>query len=258
MEFRSHRFGDLMTKGAELTELQLNELAELAKRDSGEGRPLTDLQTKRLAELIHKRDNPELSQTAKSYILEFAIELKYGIKKDIVNKYIEKGLKCEESAIMLLNQFLGRLYVKNNIRKSNGWVTGECDIFEPVYIRDTKCSWDAISHFSDLKLKSDWEWQMRCYLELYDKEIGYVDRVLIDTPEELIQDELRRASWKMGYNDLPSELEDKIRHNLTFQYIPIEKKIRTWEIKRDPKITAKMVDRAQMATEYLIKLLEII
>lgn len=253
--FRCHRLGDLMTEGkSSITDKQLELLSVL----QGKGDKITDKQKIELDKLINKRDNPGLSVTALSYIRELAIEIKYGRKKEIVSKYLEKGRRVEDSAIIALNELHGKLYSKNTERKDNGLLTGEADVVESTFLRDTKSSWDVYTHYANEYLNPKYEWQMRGYLELYDKEVGYVDHVLIDTPEDIIQDELRKASWKLGYQDLPMDLEIEIRHSLTFADIPLEKRIITFEVKRDPGKTKKMIERLEKCTQELETILKTI
>src|SRR6185369_7240288 len=243
MQFRCHRLGDLMTDGkSSITDKQLEQIYILGNK----GDKITNKQREELDRLIEKRDNPRLSQTAKTYIKELAIEIKYGRKKEIVSKYLEKGRRVEDMAIIALNELHGKLYSKNSERKTNGFLTGESDVVENDFLRDTKASWDVYSHYANEWLNPKYEWQMRGYLELYDKPVGYIDHVLIDTPEDIIQDELRKASWKLGYQDLPMELEEEIRHSLTFEDIPLEKRVITFEVIRDPGKTKKLFDRLDM------------
>lgn len=252
MEFRAHRFGDCMTEGkSSVTEKQLELIGILSGKSS-----LTAKQQSELERLIQKRDNPELSDTAKRYLQEFAIELKYDRRKEIISKYLDKGRKVEEAAIIILNEIQGKLYSKNTERKGNGVWTGEADVVEDYYIIDTKSSWDLHTHFANEKLNPKYEWQVRVYMELYNKDTAYVAHVLVDTPEDIIQDELRRSSWRLGYQELPQDIEDEIRHSLTFQDIPKEKKVIMFEVFRDSEKTAKMYERAKESTEYLIKYLE--
>ena len=58
---------------------------------------------------------------------------------------MQKGIDCEQQSIDLLNNVEFRLskpYVKTQERKSNEWITGECDIYdaETRTIRDIKTS----------------------------------------------------------------------------------------------------------------------
>jgi len=57
--------------------------------------------------------NELLSETTKKYLREVMIYEKYGRKKDISNKYIEKGLAVEEDAITLYSRFTKVFYKKN-------------------------------------------------------------------------------------------------------------------------------------------------
>ena len=41
--------------------------------------------------------------TAQSYLKELYMELKFGIRKDFINKFVEKGLSAEDDSIALIH-----------------------------------------------------------------------------------------------------------------------------------------------------------
>ena len=104
---------------------------------------------------------------------------------------MQKGIDCEQASIDLLNTAEFRFskpYIKNTERKSNDWITGECDIYDPEsrLIRDIKTSWSMYTFpLFDTECK-DYEWQMRGYMWLWDCDTASVDYCLVDTPEHLI------------------------------------------------------------------------
>ncbi len=71
-----------------------------------------------------------LSQTTKTYLLELAVEEKYGIHKEFWSRYTDKGNEVEAEAIALVNDVLdvGFIY-KNEERLSNDYLTGIPDAF---------------------------------------------------------------------------------------------------------------------------------
>ena len=110
----------------------------------------------------------------------------------ITSKAIEKGSRCEDASIDLLNSVLFESYTKHVGRVSNEYITGECDILTDTCVRDIKTSWniDTFPMFED-DMGNDYEWQMRGYMWLYNRDCAIVDYCLVDTPEDLIGYEQR-------------------------------------------------------------------
>lgn len=140
-----------------------------------------------------------LSETAKSMIKDIVREEFFGVRKNISSKAMEKGIRCEDDSIELLNEALFRSYKKHVGRVSNEYITGECDILAVDHGRDIKTSWsiDTFPLFGDELKNNGYEWQMRGYMWLYDKPEWFVDYCLVDTPADLIsyeQEELHQVS----------------------------------------------------------------
>lgn len=128
-----------------------------------------------------------LSETAKTMIKDIVREEYFGVRKTITSKAMEKGIRCEDDSIKLLNDFLFTDYVKHVGRVTNDFITGECDILSES-IRDIKTSYSIATFplFEEELHNNNYEWQMRGYMWLYDKPRAYVDYCLVDTPEDLI------------------------------------------------------------------------
>lgn len=129
-----------------------------------------------------------LSETAKSYIKQIAKEDYFGYYSELDNKYINKGKRCEDESIELLNSVLFTNYIKNTIRLNSDVLTGEADIVSENEIIDIKTSWslDTFPAISDDINAKDYEMQLRGYMMLYNKEKASVCYCMVDTPEDLI------------------------------------------------------------------------
>jgi hypothetical protein len=133
-----------------------------------------------------KKDS-DLSAGAITYCKELAKQYVYGFKPSISSKYLEKGLLCEDAAIELYNQVFFANLKKNTVRKSNQWLTGECDIDDDQMIIDIKNSW-SLMQFPALPEDAhdnDYEWQGRGYMMLWDKPKFRLAFCLVTTPLEL-------------------------------------------------------------------------
>lgn len=132
-----------------------------------------------------------------SYIEQFE-----GRYKEIKSKYLEKGTTNELDAIKLISEVYGDNYQKNEDRRTNDYLTGECDIQTEDTIIDVKCSWDRFTFQESKTEKSKYEWQLRGYMELWEKERAEVIFCLTDTPDEMILKQLEKEAYNWG-GDLP-------------------------------------------------------
>ena len=136
-----------------------------------------------------KSKKPEdLSVGALTHCYEKAKEFIYGYRPQISSKYLDKGVICEGDSISLYNSVFFTNHVKNEERRENQWLTGECDIEAIDRIIDVKTSWSAetfpaISSRIDSKL---YEWQGRAYLMLWDAPLFELAYCLVSTPTDLI------------------------------------------------------------------------
>jgi hypothetical protein len=152
---------------------------------------------------------------------------------EIKSKYLEKGIFNESEAITLVNDVLQSNFTKNEVRMANDLITGECDIEDSNEIVDVKCSWDRFTFLDSFSGGGkNYEWQLRGYMQLYEKPKASVIYCLTDKPDHMMKKELERAADK--YNgDLPDTIMiqmvinsffDRDNFNLFLQEIPIDLK----------------------------------
>lgn len=193
---------------------------------------------KLMTEPRSKAEGP-LSVSAKSYIRELAAQEIFGVDFEISSKAIEKGIECEADSIQLLNTVRGLSLVKNSERKSNEFITGECDLFDNQAKRghDIKTSW-SIATFpitvADCEDKL-YEWQMRGYMALWDADEWEVNYCLVDTPDRLISFE-------------PMQLH-------VVSHLPEWMRVTTWTVKRDMEKEAAIYEKVKVAREYFKSIL---
>lgn len=180
-----------------------------------------------------KAEGP-LSVGAKTYIRSLAAQSILGIDFEVTSKEMEKGLLVEQQAIEMLNRVRGLNLVKNTERRTNEWLTGECDLFNAPARRghDMKCSWSAATFpitVADCK-DALYEWQMRGYMSLWDADEWEVNYCLITTPEAL-------TKW-----------EPLFMHFV--DHIPEHMRITTWTIQRDKEKEERMIEKVKHARAY--------
>jgi hypothetical protein len=184
--------------------------------------------------LEHARRN-SLSAGGKTHVRELVREAVYGFEPtDIETRPILKGHEVEGACIELLSRLTGRPLVKNTERRTNGLITGECDVFDaPLrHGRDVKAPYSMQSMPIVLAdcFDSGYEWQMRGYEVLWDADTWSVDYVLVDTPDELI-----------GFE--PPSL-----HYVS--HIPERLRWTSWVVKRDRTLESLIVDKVTAARRY--------
>lgn len=170
----------------------------------------------------------ELSETCKTYLIQWLTD----DFDDIDSKYLRKGNIQEDRCIEFACDVLGFSGLqKNVIRMSNDWVEGTCDVDDEITdtIIDTKCSWSYKTlQDSALKLNSDYEWQLRGYMWLYNRSKSILFYGLLDTPAEA------NYGIKVIWEDLP-----------------IEERWVAYSFERDLEIEEKIKDRIIKCREWL-------
>ncbi|MGX5662201.1 hypothetical protein [Diaphorobacter nitroreducens] len=200
-------------------------MSDLLIRCSSLGKIMTEPKTKA---------EGELSVGAKSYIRELAQQEIFGIDFEFSSKEIEKGIEVEGESIALLNRVRGLSLTKNTERRSNGLITGECDLYDAAARKgyDLKSSWSAKSFPGWVKDCEDklYEWQMRGYMMLWDAEEWEVAYALVDTPERLI-----------GYEPLQMHV---------VSHIPEHMRLTGWVLQRDEDKEALIERKVRAAQAY--------
>tara|TARA_Y100000385_G_scaffold243838_1_gene261556 strand:- start:287 stop:943 length:657 start_codon:yes stop_codon:yes gene_type:complete len=187
--------------------------------------------------MTKSRTKGALSETAKSYVHEQVKEVFYGIRTKIEGKFLDKGIRNEDKAIEMVNDVRFMDYRKNKIRKTNEWLTGECDIEGDNTIIDVKCSWsfDTFPAFNSeaekMLKKSGYDYQVRGYMMLYNKPEAEVIWCMTSTPDDLL------STW-----------DNKEIHKV--DHIEPELRITGAKIKRDKDIEKQMLIQYELANTY--------
>lgn len=258
VRFRCSKSGCLMTESrtGAITDKQLEAIADLqAKSKTDKG--ITDKQAEELKRLVHKRDNPELSQTTKDYLAEVYIGLRYGRRKVATTKYMEKGLQVEEDSITLYSRVKRIMLKKNEIRFHNEYIEGTPDNVEEEVL-DVKSCWDIFTFFKTTRteLVKEYYWQLQCYMELTGRKGSNLAYCLVNTPDPLIQDEKRKLSWKMGGID--SEMNpdyvkacEEIDLLSIYDDIPLAERLNEIKVPFDQAAIDKLYARIRQCREYM-------
>jgi len=194
-----------------------------------------------------------LSKTCKSYLEELALEEIYGIRKEFSSRYTDKGNEVERESIDLAQDVLdmGFMY-KNTEFFENDFLTGTPDVNTDTCLLDVKSSYDASTFpfFAEEIPNKDYMYQLQGYMALTGKRKSILAYCLVNTPYDIVEDEIRRAHWKHHLIDESEELRAEVEAKHVFDHIPMDKRIKSFHIKYDKDIVKAIYDRVKECRVY--------
>ena len=200
-----------------------------------------------------------LSKTCKSYLQELAIEEMYGIKKEFSSRYTDKGIEVERESIDLVqdNCDFGFMY-KNEEHFENDYLTGTPDVNTDNILLDVKSSYDATTFpwFEEEIPNKDYYYQLQGYMALCNKRKSVLAYCLVNTPYQIVEDEVRRAHWKEHLIDESEELRADVEARHNFDHIPPEKRIKTFEVRYDKEVIKAIYERIKECRKYYETLIQ--
>lgn len=200
-----------------------------------------------------------LSKTCKSYLQELAIEEMYGIKKEFSSRYTDKGIEVERESIDLVqdNCDFGFMY-KNEEHFENDYLTGTPDVNTDNILLDVKSSYDASTFpwFEEEIPNKDYYYQLQGYMALCNKRKSVLAYCLVNTPFQIVEDEVRRAHWKEHLIDESEELRADVEARHNFDHIPPEKRIKTFEVRYDKDVVKAIYERIKECRKYYETLIQ--
>lgn len=207
-----------------------------------------------------------LSEGAKTHLVDIFVHLKYGRQTDISNKYIEKGLACEEDGITLFSRIKKTFFKKNEEHLTNGVIKGTPDLFTGKSIHkadtviDIKVSWDIYTFFrtQTKKINSLYYWQLQGYMWLTGAKSSTLAYTLVDTPELFLMDEKRKLFYRMnaGTEENPDYIEacNELEKSMRYDDIPIKERLLTFEVLRNDEDINRLSDKVIKCRQYLSEL----
>lgn len=194
-----------------------------------------------------------LSQTAKTYVEEQVLLAKYGIVKTFNSRYTDKGNLVEDESIKLASEVLELGFIlKNDEHFSNDWVTGTPDVNTANYVLDVKSSWDATTFpfFATEIPTKDYYYQLQGYMWLTGKQKSLLVYCLVNTPLDMVQDEIRRAHWNANLLEESLDLIDEVQKRHNFDHIPDNRRVKVFEVERDDDVIEQIKERVELCREY--------
>lgn len=185
-------------------------------------------------------ERSKLPEGAISFLEDELSKITLNWEDQVDFKTLEKGISVEEQSIELYNDVFFTSYEKNTERKTNEYLTGECDIDdqENSLIIDIKSAFSKKSFPAVLHLdgRKGYEWQLRAYMHLWDRDHAQLAYCLVDTPYHLIGND--PEDW---------HVVDHI--NPTFR-------VSTVGLTRDEVKEKQMLNRVSLAQDWLIEALD--
>ncbi len=195
----------------------------------------------------------KLSETAKSYIQDLFKEKELGIYKDFSSRYTDKGIQMEDEAIQFASGVLGwDFVVKNEQRFNNEWLTGEPDICTDNLLADIKCSWNGSTFpMFDSEVKNkDYYYQLQGYMMLTGHDQAELVYCLMDTPPQIIEDEIRRTHWKLCLIEEDLDVRQAVIDTHTFGHIPDELRVKRFIVEKDESVFEKIKEKVYICEQY--------
>jgi len=217
-------------------------------------------------ELYAVKDEITLSEGAKTHLMDLYVSITTGRNTDIENKYIKKGLAVEEDAITLYSRIKKQMFKKNEEHLRNDFIMGTPDIWygetieTATKIPDVKASWDVYTFYRTFtkELIRLYFWQSIGYQWLSGARLGSIAYCLVNTPEPLIEAEVKRMWYKLGQpletdkNFIDCEIE--IRKAMTYDDIDFKKRLLEYEVEWSEDYPEKIKKYVIAGRNYLDKI----
>lgn len=205
--FRCSGLSNLVASSREsITDNQIELLSKLELK----GDNITDKQRQERDRLIHKRDNPVLSESLKSFVEDKWRKDKYGYEEIISTDAMLKGHLMESEGRRLIRSAIGgEPRLRYGKQHSNEYIIGTPDIVlsKEDVIEDIKNS-ETLKTFMNASPTHGNIWQAQGYMWLLNKPSYRLCYVLNPDPHEILQEKLKRIYFKYNCDE---ENEDYIK-----------------------------------------------
>lgn len=228
-------------------------------RCSSLGHIMTDPQSKA------DKDAGNLSESAKTHLTDIYVAMKYGRKTDITNKYVEKGRRVEEDSITLYSRVKKTFFKKNDKRLYDEFIEGEPDLFKGLDIKDAdevidaKSSWDIYTFFRvhSKSINPLYKWQLTGYMRLTGARRSTLAYCLVNTPDDLIEAEIRKLSYQLPGGTLNPDYENAkadLIKAMTFDDIPLAERVIEIQVERNEADIQRISDKVVKCRAFLFEL----
>lgn len=202
----------------------------------------------------------EIPTGALTYLRKWYIEEKYGRRAPVLSDQMQKGIRCEEESISLLQEFEGHKtrYLKNETNLRNSWATGTPDLLTDSEVLDIKTAWtidtfwNAEGVYTKSGMLTGYGWQLMVYMWLTGKKSARLVYTLVNTPMDIVIGLTSSARYKFVGMDENPEYDrycTQIEKMHNFDDIPTAEKIRTWELEYSEEHIEQLKNRVELMQE---------
>ena len=177
-----------------------------------------------------------ISKTTVTYVYNWLKESIYGVRKEINNKYLNKGITLEDEAIDSAITWLDLPFVlKNEKYFEDDFFCGTPDLILEDEVLDIKNSWDCFTFplFENEIPTKDYFYQLQVYMHLTGKRKARLVYVLLNTPEDLTwekQNDYSSLDKKYRIKTFSIEYDESVIEDLKQRVINIREFIKTIKI----------------------------
>ena len=209
------------------------------------------------------KDAGRLGVTCQKELIKIYNLVKYGRKKDLLTKHMEKGILAEPDSIELYSRVEGRKFHKNETQLSSEWFSGHpdisdtVDIYQAYEVDDIKSSWELDTFTPRLIEETDKSYvaQLNVYFSLTGAQTGAIVYCLVDCPHSVLMDEKRRLLYSMDVisEESPEYLKaaHELERNLTFGDIDYRERVIKKPVTRDDELIEKMKSKVPIFRQWL-------
>ena len=117
---------------------------------------------------------------------------------------------------------------------------------------DIKCSWSGSTFpFFDTEIPNkDYFWQLQGYMMLTGHERAELVYCLMNTPQQIVEDEVRRTHWKLNLIDENLDVRDAIQNQHNYDHIPDTLRVKRFIVEGNQQAENRIKEKVEQANEY--------
>ena len=205
----------------------------------------------KVSELEARKDEPNLSETCKTYLEQWVTEKLYQRRVDFTAKTTDKGNLVEDDAILYLSCHVPgfEFATKNTQYFADEFMHGTPDIIEDEIGADVKSSYNHSTfplHNSELET-TDYEWQMQGYMHLTGRQKWFVIYCLMSMPEEML---IKEARYRLGADYSKDDFE-ALAVNYLYDDLPPHLRLKVFELEYDAEKIERVKQRVIECRKYI-------
>lgn len=206
-----------------------------------------------------KNKKDKVSAGTKTFLRKLWLEKTKNVTKIAESKYTKKGTTNEGLGVDMLNEATNSDYIQNDeCYFENEWVCGTPDLIADCVL-DIKCPFEATTYYAavDEPLNKMYYYQLQAYMFLLGLDKAYLVYTLTNTPEVIVNDELRKIQWKESVINTDSKdwlaFEAKFRksHRYEDDYWFAHEKITIKSFPRDEAVIEEFKVRIKDCRDYM-------